>query len=129
MVYAENRKVHHDYEILETYEAGIVLEGHEVKSIKTGSGGYKTLVSDLAKLAKQAGGLSLSIEASASKVPTVKYGTNENLAKTRGESAKSTLMSSLKAKGVTVSVDVNINPRWGSTCLGSESISVSKLSL
>lgn len=33
---AENRKAYYDYEILETYEAGIVLNGQEVKSIKTG---------------------------------------------------------------------------------------------
>ncbi|HAV42447.1 TPA: SsrA-binding protein [bacterium] len=31
-----NRKARHDYEILETYEAGIVLEGCEVKSLRTG---------------------------------------------------------------------------------------------
>ena len=36
MIYAENRRVYHDYEILEKYEAGIVLEGHEVKAVKTG---------------------------------------------------------------------------------------------
>ena len=34
--YATNSKAHFDYEILETIEAGLVLEGHEVKSIKTG---------------------------------------------------------------------------------------------
>ena len=33
---AENRKARFDYEILETYEAGIVLAGQEVKSIKSG---------------------------------------------------------------------------------------------
>ena len=31
-----NRRAYFDYEILETYEAGIELLGHEVKSIKTG---------------------------------------------------------------------------------------------
>ncbi|MFH0857570.1 MAG: SsrA-binding protein SmpB [Candidatus Magasanikbacteria bacterium] len=36
-VYAVNKKAHFDYEILETLEAGIVLEGHEVKSLRTGS--------------------------------------------------------------------------------------------
>lgn len=35
-IYAENRKVHFDYEILEKYEAGIVLSGAEVKSIRDG---------------------------------------------------------------------------------------------
>lgn len=36
MSFAENKKAWHDYEIIESYEAGIVLEGHEVKAIKTG---------------------------------------------------------------------------------------------
>jgi len=33
---ATNRKAHHDYTILETMEAGIVLTGSEIKSIRTG---------------------------------------------------------------------------------------------
>lgn len=36
-----NRKARHDYEILETYEAGIVLKGSEVKSIRMGSANLK----------------------------------------------------------------------------------------
>ena len=36
MTYADNKRIYHDYEILETYEAGIILEGHEVKAVKTG---------------------------------------------------------------------------------------------
>jgi len=35
-IISENKKAYFDYEILETYETGIVLLGHEVKSIKTG---------------------------------------------------------------------------------------------
>lgn len=35
-VYSENRKAGFDYEILEKFEAGLVLFGQEVKSIKTG---------------------------------------------------------------------------------------------
>lgn len=35
-VVTENRKARHDYHILETYEAGIVLEGTEVKSLRAG---------------------------------------------------------------------------------------------
>ncbi len=35
-VLASNRKATHDYEILETIEAGIVLTGTEVKSVKEG---------------------------------------------------------------------------------------------
>lgn len=33
---AQNRKARHDYDILETYEAGLVLSGGEVKSAKAG---------------------------------------------------------------------------------------------
>ena len=36
MIYATNPKAHFDYQILETLEAGVVLAGHEVKSIKAG---------------------------------------------------------------------------------------------
>ncbi|BAI81334.1 ssrA RNA (tmRNA)-binding protein [Deferribacter desulfuricans SSM1] len=35
-VLATNKKAYHDYEILEKYEAGIVLKGTEVKSAKNG---------------------------------------------------------------------------------------------
>jgi len=34
ILYCKNRKAFHDYEIIETYEAGIVLFGSEVKEIK-----------------------------------------------------------------------------------------------
>ncbi|MFW5800289.1 MAG: SsrA-binding protein SmpB [Spirochaetota bacterium] len=36
-VVAKNRKARHNYEILDTYEAGIVLQGTEVKSIREGN--------------------------------------------------------------------------------------------
>lgn len=32
--YSKNKKAYHDYEILEDYEAGIVFNGDEVKSVK-----------------------------------------------------------------------------------------------
>ncbi len=44
---ASNRKARHDYEILDTYEAGIVLTGTEVKSLRAGRAslvdGYATI--------------------------------------------------------------------------------------
>ncbi len=46
-IYSENKKDSFDYNILEKYEAGMVLFGQEVKSIKTGhinlAGGYVVL--------------------------------------------------------------------------------------
>jgi len=35
-VVAENRKARHNYDILETFESGIALEGSEVKSLREG---------------------------------------------------------------------------------------------
>lgn len=37
-ILVDNRKVHFNYEILETFEAGLKLVGHEVKSLKKGQG-------------------------------------------------------------------------------------------
>lgn len=39
--YSKNKKAYHDYTILEQYEAGIVLNGDEVKSIKSGHANLK----------------------------------------------------------------------------------------
>lgn len=45
--YAENRKARHDYETLESFEGGLSLLGHEVKSVRNGgaklTGAYLTL--------------------------------------------------------------------------------------
>ena len=38
---ATNRKAWHDYQILETYEAGLVLRGTEVKSLREGKANFK----------------------------------------------------------------------------------------
>lgn len=35
-IISTNRKARHDYEILDTYEAGLVLTGSEIKSIRAG---------------------------------------------------------------------------------------------
>ena len=44
---AQNKKARHDYEILDTYEAGLVLQGTEVKSLRAGratlTDGYATI--------------------------------------------------------------------------------------
>jgi SsrA-binding protein len=38
MTLIENKKAHFDYEIVETYEAGASLVGHEVKALRAGKG-------------------------------------------------------------------------------------------
>ena len=44
---ASNKKARHDYEILETYECGVALQGTEVKSLRAGRAslvdGYATI--------------------------------------------------------------------------------------
>jgi SsrA-binding protein len=40
-VVATNRRARHDFEILETFEAGLVLQGTEVKSLRTGQVNFK----------------------------------------------------------------------------------------
>lgn len=51
---ARNPRAKYDYHILETYEAGLVLAGHEVKAIKTGhmslKGAYVTIKNEEAWL-------------------------------------------------------------------------------
>jgi SsrA-binding protein len=52
--YAKNKRARYDYEILETYEAGLVLTGQEVKSIRNGfarlDGAFVTFHGDSANL-------------------------------------------------------------------------------
>ena len=47
-----NRQARHDYEILETYEAGLVLTGYEVKAIKNGQVNLKGSYVVIKSLAK-----------------------------------------------------------------------------
>jgi len=42
-----NRKAYHDYEILETFEAGVVLKGAEVKSLREGRANLKDSYADI----------------------------------------------------------------------------------
>ncbi len=41
MTEINNRRAYHDYEIIDTYEAGIALVGTEVKSIKNGKANFQ----------------------------------------------------------------------------------------
>jgi len=40
-IVTQNRKARHDYEILETWEAGLALQGTEVKSLRMGNANLK----------------------------------------------------------------------------------------
>jgi SsrA-binding protein len=45
---ATNRKARHDYEVLETYEAGLALRGTEVKSLRQGQVTFKDAYASIA---------------------------------------------------------------------------------
>ena len=44
---AENRKARHDYHLLERYEAGLVLTGSEIKSLRQGGAQLRSAFADL----------------------------------------------------------------------------------
>ncbi len=46
-VLCQNKKARHDYSVEETYEAGIALEGTEVKSLRLGKGNLKDSYVDI----------------------------------------------------------------------------------
>ena len=39
-ILTKNRKAKHDFEVLQVFEAGIALKGHEVKSLRNGGGNF-----------------------------------------------------------------------------------------
>ena len=47
--YSKNKKAFHDYIIIDTFEAGIVLNGDEVKSIKASQANLKGAFIDIQK--------------------------------------------------------------------------------
>ena len=49
---ADNRRARHDYFIHDTYEAGIVLAGTEVKSLRTGKANFKDSYAQVDKRAE-----------------------------------------------------------------------------
>ena len=46
-IIAQNRRVRHDYHVLDTCEAGLVLQGTEVKSLRNGHVSFKDSYADI----------------------------------------------------------------------------------
>lgn len=61
---------------------------------------FMGLIETIAAKVKTEGSVSIEIEASASKVPTTTYGSNEKLAENRAETAKYTVYKALSEKGL-----------------------------
>jgi LysM repeat protein len=69
-------------------------------TIHTDAQDFKNFVEQVASIIKQQNKATIAIESSASKVPTAKFGDNENLTLKRGEIAKETLTSVLRSQGI-----------------------------
>ena len=83
-------------------------------SINTDNVYFTQFIEELTTLLKKNDQLKLTIDASASKVPTYKYSNNSNLASTRGKSAKNSIISALSKKGIdtkriTFTLNVGVN--------------------
>jgi hypothetical protein len=61
---------------------------------------WNKFVDDVAEIVKLKGNASVTVEGSASKVPTRSYGTNENLSQHRTEAARVNLLNALKERDV-----------------------------
>jgi len=74
--------------------------GYNKSQLSTEDKKFIELVEGLAEIVRTRGAVEVNIEASASKVPTKTYKTNENLSKIRAEKAKEMLISELSKKGI-----------------------------
>lgn len=70
------------------------------KGIAQDEANFNKMLDDIEKIVECRGKVMVEIEASASKVPTSTYGTNENLSRQRASSAKERLLNALKARGI-----------------------------
>ncbi|MDF1673087.1 MAG: hypothetical protein P1U41_06255 [Vicingaceae bacterium] len=77
------------------------------KEINVSNGKYVEMITKALEKSKT-GKIIVDIESSASKVPTKTFGTNSTLAYKRAQSAKETLLKSLKAKGISTE-NITIN--------------------
>jgi LysM repeat protein len=73
---------------------------YNVTDINAKATDYQNFINEVVGIVKSKGKATISIESSASKVPTAKFGDNEKLTSKRAELAKSQLISALQAKGI-----------------------------
>jgi hypothetical protein len=76
---------------------------YNITDIETNNKDFSEFLKKVGDRIKAGGSVTLSIEASASSVPTRKYGTNDVLAQRRAENAKARVISGLTKKGVDTS--------------------------
>ena len=67
--------------------------------VKTDDKDFENFIDQVLEVSKSEGKATIAIESSASKVPTAKFGTNENLTEKRAEVTKEKVIAAVKAKG------------------------------
>ena len=73
---------------------------NNVKSINQNAADFKTLIENVVQTVTEKGNVNISIESSASRVPTKTYNSNMELTKFRGNEAKDLFIQILQAKGI-----------------------------
>lgn len=73
---------------------------YNVCEIDVKSDRFSSFINDLKSQIDSKGSIALTLESSASHVPTRKFKTNENLAESRAKEAKEKVINALKAKGI-----------------------------
>lgn len=74
--------------------------GYNIEKINTAGASWQAFLDTAVAHINRYGDVRISIESSASKVPTKTYGSNQKLTKARAESTKELLSSELKARGI-----------------------------
>ncbi len=115
-VIAENRKARFDYNIIETYKAGLILEGFEVKSVRQGKVNLKDSFGKVEKEEILIYGMHISPYKTAGKLPIDPVPPRKILLKKR-ELVK--LIGKVSEKGLTlVPLKIFFDGNWAKIELG-----------
>lgn len=93
----ENKGQQDNKQVLASYQE---FFNYNVKELNASNAKYIELISKVVENVNGDKKVTIEIEASASKVPTKTFKSNDALAKNRGEEAKEAIINALKAKGV-----------------------------
>lgn len=99
-IFAENRKARHDYETLETFDAGLQLLGHEVKSVRAGGAKLTGAYLHLNRGELWVSGMRISPYAKAGKLADYNPERNRKVLMTRSEI--NALLGKTQQKGLTL---------------------------
>ncbi|NND76798.1 MAG: hypothetical protein HKN39_01265 [Flavobacteriales bacterium] len=95
-----------DVTVVSTSEVGTVFfdvyYGYNQTGTDLDKERFEIFVEDVVELIEQKGNIDITLEGSASRVPTKTWGTNEKLARARVDKGKENLLTAIQAKGVDI---------------------------